>query len=105
MARVQIEDVYDVVAAVEGIGDGVVPIIVRMVQDIPFGLDAQLALLAVHYHGHRIEPHFRSGPITTLRVIKIPTRCVRHAVLVASNVDLYCAQEGDRCLVHVNHLP
>ena len=76
-----------------------------MVQDIPVGFDAQLVLLLVRSHEHRIEPHFRSGPSKALSVVRLPTRSVRRAVLMAANIDLYCEQEGGRCLVQVNHIP
>ena len=57
----------------------------------------------VQFHGHRVEPHFRSGPINSLKVVHLPTRSRRQVVLVTADVDVYCEQEAGRCLVYVNH--
>ena len=59
-------------------------------------------LFDLELHGHKVEPHFRLGPITRRFVLPVPPRVDRKGILILANVDKYCHAEGGRCLVYSN---
>jgi len=96
-------DAYEVNTPLRGISDDAVPIIVHLFPDIAVGQVAKLVLIDLELHGHRVESHFRAGPVTRRFVMAVPEWSDRNSVLMLANVDLYCHLEGDRCLVWLDN--
>lgn len=96
---VEVVDAYEVQPHPSDTPAGVVPIIVHFFDDVPVGQPAKLVLLDKALHGHSFEVNYAVGPTTTRMVARMPERCVRQAVLVAADVDIYCRQESDVCFV------
>ena len=96
---VDVVDAYEVTPHPDDTPPGVVPVIVHMLDDIAMGQQARLALLDVELHGHSFEAHYAIGPSTTRYVVCLPTQCHRSAVLAVADIDRYCRQERDTCLV------
>ena len=96
---VDVVDAYKVTPHPDDTPPGVVPVIVHMLNDIAMGQQARLALLDVELHGHSFEAHYAIGPSTTRYVVCLPIQCHRSAVLAVADLDRYCMQERDTCLV------
>ena len=99
----EVLDAYEVQPYPSDTPEGATPIIVHLFDDVAVGQPAKLALLDVELHGHSFEVNYAIGPTTTRTVVRLPERCVRQAVLLAANVDLYCRQEADTCFVWHGH--
>ena len=85
------------------IPDGVSPLIIQMVQDIPVGHASVLVLLDLEIHGQHMESNFQVGPRIERAVIAVPQQLTRHALLMRANVFEYCRLEHFRCLVECNN--
>ena len=95
-------DAYEVVIPPPDIDPGVVPTIVHINGDVLPESSNRLILLDIEYHAHRIEAHFRSGPLVIRHVVLLLKRANRNEVLATAKIDKYCRAEGGRCLVFIN---
>jgi len=100
--RQGVVDAYEIAIPLSGMPPDVYPIIAQLLPDIALGQDAKLVLFDLELHGHKVEPHFRLGPITRRFVLPVPLRADRNGILTLANVDKYCHAEGGRCLVFFN---
>eukprot|EP00435_Cladocopium_sp_Y103_P012767 s1935_g3.t1 len=102
--RDQIVDSYELAVSLPDLPEGAVAAIVHIVHDIPQGHDMRLLLYDVAFHGHKSERNFRIGPAIDRQVIRTPVSVTRQDILTIVQADRYCQLEGDRCLVHLNHV-
>ena len=100
--RQGIIDVYEISVPLHDLPPDVTPIIVHLLNDITLGQSAKLVLIDLEVHGHRMEPHFRLGPVTQRYVSPVPDWSDREGVLTIADVERYCKLEGGRCLVFHN---
>eukprot|EP00435_Cladocopium_sp_Y103_P028117 s4628_g7.t1 len=96
-------DAYELNVVLPDAPDGAAIALVHLLHDIPVGRHASLILLDLELHGHKIEPHFHTGPYVQRSVLAVPPRVSRSGLLTLSNVDQYCHMESGRCLVFLNH--
>ena len=84
------------------IPQGIVPVIVQQVQDVPVGTAHVLILVDIETHGHWMEAHFNTAPLVERRVVAVPALLTRTALLSQAKVFEYCRFEKDRCLIEFN---
>ena len=100
---VDVVDVYEINAEVQGLPPDSIPVIVHLFPDIAVGQLARLVLFDLEIHAHAIEVGFRAGPTTQRFVLAAPLHCDRATILVMADVDRYCARENDKCFVWHNN--
>eukprot|EP00435_Cladocopium_sp_Y103_P016746 s1526_g4.t1 len=95
-------DAYELAITLPDLPDGIAAAIVHFLNDVPVGQMTRHVLVDIELHGHKIEPHFQSGPLVRRSVYVVPARISRRGLLANLNVDQYCRMEGGRCLVFHN---
>eukprot|EP00435_Cladocopium_sp_Y103_P027234 s1491_g6.t1 len=100
--RGTVVDAYELSVPLPDVPDDIAVAIVHFLHDVPVGHVAKHVLIDIEIHGHKIEPHFRSGPLVRRTVEIIPAQISRHGLLAHMNVDQYCHLEGGRCLAYHN---
>ena len=102
--RENVLDCYEMTVKPPDIPVGVIPLIVQQVQDVPVGTAYVLILVDIEIHGQWMEAHFDIAPIVERRVIAVPSRLSRNALLSQANVYELCRFENMRCLVEYNSI-
>eukprot|EP00435_Cladocopium_sp_Y103_P034123 s1574_g8.t1 len=99
----QVVDAHELNVVLPDLPDGTAVALVQLFHDIPPGRQACLTLLDVELHGHKIEPHYSTGPFVQRSVLVAPPRVTRNGLLALANLDQYCTMETGRCLLFFNH--
>eukprot|EP00435_Cladocopium_sp_Y103_P004441 s5488_g1.t1 len=63
--------------------------LVHLMNDVPVGRPACLILLDLELHGHKVEPHFQTGPFVQRSVLVVPSRVTRNGLLTLANDDVF----------------
>ena len=98
-------DSYELNMRPRDIPPGTAPLLIHFVNDFPHGANLVLALVDTEVHGNGCETHFQTFPDLQRRVIPVPGRLTRDALLRLAKVLDYCKVEHERCLVEVNAVP
>ena len=101
--REQVLECHELNVRLPDIPQGIVPIIVQQVQDVPVGTAYVLILIDVETHGQWMEAHYGTAPIVERRVVAVPALLTRTALLTQARVFEYCRFEKERCLIEYNH--
>eukprot|EP00435_Cladocopium_sp_Y103_P041613 s1445_g11.t1 len=99
----QVVDAHELNVVLPDLPAGAAVALVQLFHDILPGRQACLTLLDVELHGHKIEPHYHTGPFVQRSVLATPPRVTRNGLLALANLDQYCAMETGRCLLFLNH--
>ena len=101
--REEVLECHELNVRLPDIPQGIVPIIVQQVQDVPVGTAYVFILIDVETHGHWMEAHYGTAPLVERRVVAVPALLTRTALLSQARVFEYCRFEKDRCLIEYNH--
>ena len=97
--RVDLLACHDMTTLPEDMPEGTVPLIVQMARDIPVGDPSVLVMIDTHVHAQAQEPHFFTSARTRRKILAVPARLTRQALLIHTQVFEYCRFEHNRCLV------
>jgi hypothetical protein len=103
--REEVLDCHEMRVRPPDIPEGIAPIIVQQVRDVPVGTAYVLLLVDIEVHGQWMEAHYGIAPIVERRVIAVPSLLSRTALITQARVFEYCRFEKERCLVAYNHVP
>ena len=103
--REEVLDCHEMRVRPPDIPEGIAPIIVQQVRDVPVGTAFVLLLVDIEVHGQWMEAHYGIAPIVERRVIAVPSLLSRNALISQARVFEYCRFEKERCLVVFNHVP
>ena len=96
---------FDIEVTLPDFPPDVVPLIAYLFDDFPPGAQVGLSLTDLEIHANACEANYHTTPTIERSVIAMPTFADRRGVFQTADVDLYCAHERDRCLLHHNLMP
>ena len=105
VVREQVIDCHEMQVSPPDIPNGVVPMIVQQVQDLPLGPAYVLILVDLEIHGHPIEAHYKVAPHVERKVIAVPAQLSRSVLLALAGIADFCRFVRDRCIVEYNLHP
>ena len=103
--REDVLDCHELNVRLPDVPEGIAPVIVQQVQDVPVGTAYVLILVDVEVHGQWMEAHFGVAPIFERKVVAVPSLLSRNVLLSQARVFEFCRFEKMRCLVEFKHVP